>query len=923
MTHTPFEFDRINTEPVYHLSYLRGMIWAAKTDGAGHLDPSTSAYVSDTMTFMSTLTSIGLEIAGNTVYWIVSGTENAYIYSLYYNPETDNVICEQVAEFRSGFICTCCFGYLNTVYVGGYYLNSSTTRSQGVVYAYTQGNSFLLTTIGKDPDYFTETPDEFVNHRVVSLFAGNDKLYIQTPNSVYSWDIVNGGYHHITDVFDSDTSSIIGGSDSDAFSGIVFDYTAYQCENQYYEAFIVPKLAYYKGKVCGPYLIDTEAKSISVQSATKASPTVVTTGTGTGEMLSPTHPTGTSWPVEYVRSPVEGSGWTAVGDKFHGVGGGNEVFEYTTTVNPNTSYDFVMVNQCTSYTSGLFFARVYFRNSLGGLVSMTDIRAFSSGTDASPVTSSVTVTSPSTATTVTISAAMLITSGCVMTWDITSFSMVAHGSAVIDTDLETGDIVYLDINSTPAILGYYKVEVQTPSTFHVLSLVDGSHVGIATTAGTSGTVSYNKSRGLAIEGEHYAGHGVIQSSTSNFHTGTMAKDFRRIEVMHDPLLTGDILSASYSLNGGDFQVATQESTSTNKTTFGIHQTGYSIAIKVDIVPASEDTTPVVRSWNVIWDFLKVDRHIYTLDCRKGAQGGRWSGDATAAIQHLMDAADEEATFEDRFVSYQGIIEKIEYQQAGYSQKEGPSGIVTLQVRQLEGTAVASTGGGTTASESALATRITALEAITGIVPASAHYTTFETDGTMVMNGNATVWEDLRIEPTARTTGSFAPTFEKYVDDSGGTSRGVYLYSFDDAASNAEKEVFFSMQMPHSWAATPISLHVHWVGTHNDTVAAPRWGLEYAWRSIGGTFTDSVIIYTVDKYPVDANVTALKHYLSEFVDLNPSTTANGISSILVGRLFRNSSDAADTYNVSGNKCGLLYIDAHYEANTLGSREELTK
>src|SRR5512137_1724658 len=106
------------------------------------------------------------------------------------------------------------------------------------------------------------------------------------------------------------------------------------------------------------------------------------------------------------------------------------------------------------------------------------------------------------------------------------------------------------------------------------------------------------------------------------------------------------------------------------------------------------------------------------------------------------------------------------------------------------------------------------------------------------------WEDLRIEPVARTTGTNAPTFEKWYDDAAGTSRGVYLYTFDDAATNAQKEVFFTMQMPHAaLLGAPIFMHVHWVGSTSVNPATPIWGLEYAWKSIGQVFGDSVIVYT--------------------------------------------------------------------------------
>lgn len=189
------------------------------------------------------------------------------------------------------------------------------------------------------------------------------------------------------------------------------------------------------------------------------------------------------------------------------------------------------------------------------------------------------------------------------------------------------------------------------------------------------------------------------------------------------------------------------------------------------------------------------------------------------------------------------------------------------------------------------------------------------------------WEDLRVEPTARTTGTNAPAFEKYYDNADGLSRGVYLYSFDDAAVSSEKEVFFSMQMPHAWAATPIYLHVHWVGTVNDTTAAPRWGLEYAWMDLGGAYGDTVFVYSdgvnYAGAATSANVTAGTHYISKFAAIVPGANQDGLSSILIGRLFRNSSDAGDTYNASSNKCGLLYIDAHYQSNSMGSTTEYSK
>ena len=202
-------------------------------------------------------------------------------------------------------------------------------------------------------------------------------------------------------------------------------------------------------------------------------------------------------------------------------------------------------------------------------------------------------------------------------------------------------------------------------------------------------------------------------------------------------------------------------------------------------------------------------------------------------------------------------------------------------------------------------------------------------GEITLQGTATRFDDLRIEPVARTTGTNAPTFEKWYDDLAGTSRGVYLYSFDDAAANAEKEIFFTMQMPHTWKeGSTIHLHVHWVGAVNDTTADPRWAVEYIWKDIGQVFGDSVIIYSDGTHvdgsgSPDASVTANKHYITHLADIVPDATQNNLSSILIGRLFRNSSDAGDTYNAGGAKCGLLYIDAHIEIDSFGSESEYIK
>lgn len=183
----------------------------------------------------------------------------------------------------------------------------------------------------------------------------------------------------------------------------------------------------------------------------------------------------------------------------------------------------------------------------------------------------------------------------------------------------------------------------------------------------------------------------------------------------------------------------------------------------------------------------------------------------------------------------------------------------------------------------------------------------------------TWWDDLRVEPSIKGTGSNDPAFEQYFTNGSG-SRGVYLYSFTDVAAASEKEVFYTVQMPHSWAQTAIYIHVHWVPAVADTTATPRWGLEYTWAEPGVTFGNTTIIYATGNVQNEADLTANRHYITAFAAITPTTSQDGYSSILICRLFRNSSDAADTYNAASNKCGLLYVDVHYEIVKPGSYSE---
>lgn len=184
------------------------------------------------------------------------------------------------------------------------------------------------------------------------------------------------------------------------------------------------------------------------------------------------------------------------------------------------------------------------------------------------------------------------------------------------------------------------------------------------------------------------------------------------------------------------------------------------------------------------------------------------------------------------------------------------------------------------------------------------------------------WDDIRVPISAtKNGGSKDPGFEVFKRDTAGTSQGVFIYWFDAAA---EEELYFAVQMPHGWNRTAISPHVHWTPktTADGTPAGQKvkWGLEYTWAEIGADYPVTQIITTDAHTPADADVVAGRHYLSAFPDIEPSASTDGISSMLICRIFRDATDATnDTYE---HDAGLLEIDFHYQMDQMGSKQELS-
>jgi hypothetical protein len=192
----------------------------------------------------------------------------------------------------------------------------------------------------------------------------------------------------------------------------------------------------------------------------------------------------------------------------------------------------------------------------------------------------------------------------------------------------------------------------------------------------------------------------------------------------------------------------------------------------------------------------------------------------------------------------------------------------------------------------------------------------ESDGTVRMDNDATVWDDLRIPFNFGTSNTLATTWEAFV---GVTYLDVFKPSGDDA-------LYFSVQMPHSWKeGTNIFPHIHWTPMSTGTAGnnGVFWELEYVWANNGETFpvSTTVISGTSTAPALSGDLVAKRHYITP---LGPAegmdATGKTISSIIICRISRRGNNASDTYN--GN-AGAMEFDFHYQLDTYGSRQEYIK
>lgn len=177
----------------------------------------------------------------------------------------------------------------------------------------------------------------------------------------------------------------------------------------------------------------------------------------------------------------------------------------------------------------------------------------------------------------------------------------------------------------------------------------------------------------------------------------------------------------------------------------------------------------------------------------------------------------------------------------------------------------------------------------------------ESDGTLILHGNATTWNDINVAGTSLGVAASAPDL---IQLNSGT---IYVRGFDGNVTT--EQLFGDVEIIHTYKeGTDLVPHVHWMPTTTNA-GNVKWQMTYAWTNRGSAAPAEATISVVQA----AGGTAWVQRRADFPAISGS--GKGIGSHLSIRFFRDPSDGSDTYP---NDAAVLSIGFHHEIDSLGSR-----
>lgn len=136
--------------------------------------------------------------------------------------------------------------------------------------------------------------------------------------------------------------------------------------------------------------------------------------------------------------------------------------------------------------------------------------------------------------------------------------------------------------------------------------------------------------------------------------------------------------------------------------------------------------------------------------------------------------------------------------------------------------------------------------------------------------------------------------------------GPEIWFFRNAAG--VEAMSFTLQLPHNWKdGSTIYPHIHWV-PKSSGAGNVQWNLDYSWADLNTITPEAFSAATTSSVIVNGPFTLNQHLISDLTTGNVGIDGTGktYSSVLICRIWRDSSLAEDTYN---GDAGGLSMDFH--------------
>lgn len=199
-----------------------------------------------------------------------------------------------------------------------------------------------------------------------------------------------------------------------------------------------------------------------------------------------------------------------------------------------------------------------------------------------------------------------------------------------------------------------------------------------------------------------------------------------------------------------------------------------------------------------------------------------------------------------------------------------------------------------------------------VMGSTTNNTTIEADGSLVLNGTATVYNDLAFPITPKTTGVGKPTLTSFTG-----LINKYVFQLNDVSEVDSPELLHDAK-----EGSDVEFHVHWVTNSSDsTNRYVQWEAQYTWANMN-LKTNHIQFATATTLTgetlIPANTPTRTHM---YTSLGSVTMSTGYIGAYFCHALKRVSPTTNS-GPSGDPFALA-LGIHYEKDTMGSRSISSK